>query len=127
MVRDPQTCELPMIHRVSCPRGACQSSRQPWISGCSQTPCAVKVKPVVFSQSQVPRNRISKLVRLNWNLRLGISQSCHMLRASGPFGSRLMFLAMQAAETLVAMLTVKKRISPCEPPLDPFTVTNVGL
>lgn len=144
--RLPQTCELPMVQRISSPRGACQSSRQPWIRCGSQVPFAANtslftdfvrgqillppdwaVTYLDFSHDQVPFSQISKLVRLNWKKSSGTLQLCRQSAAFGPFGSSSMFFAVQFATTPVAVFMLRNLISPCDPPLDPFTVMSAGL
>src|SRR5690242_9537077 len=102
------TWELSMMQRVSWPRGALQSSRQPWMRGTSHDPFAMKTRLLRYvnlsiipwtsdggranleelSQRQPPLRRMSRVSRLNWKYRFGMLQLCQISKASGPFGSR---------------------------------------
>lgn len=53
-------------------------------------------------------------------------QLCQISVALDPFGSSSMFFAVQFATTPVAVFMVRNLISPCDPPLDPFTVMSAG-
>jgi len=65
-------------------------------------------------------------VRLNWKKRSGMLQLCQKSAALGPLGSSSMFFAVQFATTPVAVFMVRNRMSPWDPPLDPFTVMSAG-